>query len=381
MTRIWSSTNIVAYANRFLDSLDFGEDEPDARRELERTIEKLSELKREMLFQGFNAPFISMLARSRSEFEGMSESDSQDLAKQLDMVREIASSKKFTLNRVRVSLTACRMALEALDDGDIDFARALPLKGDYLSALISKSDLLHPYYTIMEVLERECGKRSKIVFTISYVLDGKRTTTKVSIGKHHDIDGYVKQIYGEETKILGSRVFNVPELLVKKRSARICLAIAYSKLGYRSAMPEIHKISKSKKLKGYRDVMLSEGLNPDARIDLVEKYDGVKNTLLEMKLGTHIDGRFTLDDELSALLALKRKTTRKTSAENTKMIFAFYLFRHFILKSKRSREGSSRLPPFDKEHLSLLGDVLGILQRPPYLLNESLALVKQKIDA
>ncbi|MFH0817004.1 MAG: DUF530 family protein, partial [Candidatus Micrarchaeota archaeon] len=259
----WSSTSLISQANRFLDSLELNGVEKKDCEALSKAISLLSDFKSQMLFHGFNAPFLSLVAQSRGEFEGLSESDSQDLAKQLLAIRELANAKKLTLNRVRVALSACRMALECLDDKDNEFALALPYKGDYLSTLISHADMLYPYYGMMEVLNRECGKRSQVVFTINYKRGEKAPTAKITLSGKHNAEAYVKNVYGEDARITESKVLNVPELLIKKRSARICLAIAYSKLAYAMGIQEAERaVKNSEKLVKYESFMKTHMLNP-----------------------------------------------------------------------------------------------------------------------
>jgi hypothetical protein len=379
----WSSTSLISQANRFLDSLELCGEEKKDRESLSKAIQNLSSLKTQMLFHGFNAPFLSLVAQSRGEFEGLTESDSQDLAKQLAAVRELASAKKLTLNRVRVALSACRMALESLDDGEADLALALPYKGDYLGSLISRADMLYPYYGMMEILERECGKRSQVVFTINYMKGGKATTAKITLSGKHNAEAYVKNVYGEDALITESKVLNVPELLVKKRSARICLAIAYSKIAYLMGISEaMRAVKDSEKLAKYESFMKSNGMNPGARLDLAEGCEGLKGKLVKIGLATlKGEGQIELDSDLSYSLALKRKVMRKSSVVRVQRMLALSILKHFILKSKRSREVSFKLPSFGPEKLPHVQDLLRELSEPPFSLPEPEKLISSKLSA
>lgn len=378
----WSSTSLISQANRFLDSLELSGDKKNDGLSLSKAIEKLSDLKSQMLFHGFNAPFLSLVAQSRGEFEGLSESDSQDLSKQLSAVRELASAKKLTLNRVRVALAACRIALESFEDGDGDFAQYLPYKGDYLGTLIARADMLYPYYSMMEILSRECGKRTQVVFTINYKRGDKSVTARISLSGKHNAEAYVKHVYGEEAKITESKVLNVPELLIKKRSSRICLAIAYSKIAYEAGIQEaIRAIKSSEKLARYESFMKSHSLNPGARLDLTEGYEREKAELAKIGLAKLKGDAIELDQELSYSLALKRKVLRKASVLRAQRLFALHLLRHFLLKSKRSRELSFRLPSFGPEKLAHVGDLLSELSNPPFSLPEPENLISKKLEA
>ncbi len=386
----WSSTSLISQANRFLDALELNGDGKKDRATLSKAIETLSELKSQMLFHGFNAPFLSLVAQSRGEFEGLGEADSQDLAKQLSAVRELASAKKLTLNRVRVALSACRMALESLEDGDCEFALSLPYKGDYLGTLISHADMLYPYYGMMEVLQRECGKRSQVVFAVSYKRGGKPATARITLAGKHNAEAYVKHVYGEDARITESKVINVPEYLIKKRSSRVCLAIAYSKLAYETGVGEAQRaVKSSEKLAQYEQFMKAHGLNPGARLDLAEGYESLKQALAKTGLAKQKGNGIELDQDLSYSLALKRKVLRRSSVARAHRLFALHILKHFLLKSKRSRDCSFRLggihqqqpSSFGPERLSHVQDLLSELSKPPFSLPEPEKLILSKLEA
>jgi hypothetical protein len=381
MIPTWSSPTLISAANRFLDAFELSGDEKTVHSSVENAVEKLTEFKTQMLFHGFNSPFLSLLAQSKNEFESESEAESKDLAKQLAMIRDLANSKKLTLNRVRVALTACRMSLEAFEDGDKEFALALPVKGDYLGTLIAKTDMLYAYYSMMEVLERECGKRAKAIFTVEYKRAGKSATAKVSVTDGQNAEKYVKHTYGPDARITDSKVSHVPELLVKKRSTRTCIAIAYARMAYEMAVKEVEKTQKSEKLAKYEEFMRSNWLNPGARLDLAEGYDELKQSLVNNGLAKRKGEGIALDDDLSYDLALKRRVMRKSSVIRTHRLFALSLFRHFILKSKRSRDTSARLPAFGPDRIGLLPDLMGELKQPPFSLEDPEGLIKRKLEA
>jgi hypothetical protein len=140
-------------------------------------------------------------------------------------------------------------------------------------------------------------------------------------------------------------------------------------------------LSAQDKLRRYEEFMRSHMMNPGARLDLAEGQEELKRELAKTGLAGFGDGGFSLDEELSLALAAKRKAIRTHSVRNARISFALHLFRHFVLKSRRSRETSSMLPSFSERHLQLLSDVLSELKEEPYSLKEPEALICEKLGA
>ncbi|MFH0817937.1 MAG: hypothetical protein V1909_04860, partial [Candidatus Micrarchaeota archaeon] len=62
-------------------------------------------------------------------------------------------------------------------------------------------------------------------------------------------------------------------------------------------------------------------------------------------------------------------------------LFSLHLLKHFLLKSKRSRDSSFRLPSFGPERLIHVKDLLVELSTPPFEVFEPEKLITAKLEA
>ena len=363
---------LIAKANQFLDNL------ATDKNSFKMNIKFLKTLRDEMLFNGFNAPFAGLMQQSQSEFE-LDESDSRDLAKQLEKMRNLANSKKFALNRVRVSLSAHRIAASIVSAGfETELLKALPYDGNYVGSLINSREFgLYAYRDVMSLLEAsDSPSEPRMQVSVKYTKDGKPASTKVMVATNKNIEGRIKRVYGEDAKITSTKVFSSKPPFIRKRSARVSLSTAYALLASKHAYA---LVPYPPQLKEYAEVMHLHGLDVDAIIDQVDGYHKVKHELVHKGLMKEDDGVLSLGEEIARALVERRRALRETAMAKARELLALDLFRYFLLLPKREREKTSIFPGL----ISPAPQQLRLLEMlsTTYSIDDPVGLIEKKFEA
>ncbi len=377
-----STTELVARANRLMDGISNEGASQDA---LRRSIGELSKMRDEMLFHSFNAPFSSVLAQTRQEFEEASEGDARDIKKQMEKMRTLANSKKFTFNRAKVALAANRIALgiQNCEWCRKELLAYLPLDGSYIGRIAENARSLYAYNEVMKILGESGGAGSgeaRVEVTVEYLKDGKRARAKLSVTSERSLEARVKAVYGEGARVVSTRVVRRANALMRRRSARVALATAYGVLAVEKNK-DAGEMHAGEKVRRYVEVMRRFGLESFARVDLAddEKYDEVKGELVRAGLGKFDDNVFVLDEEVRAFLGARAKQAREGSVGRARELLAFDVFRHFMLTGEGERARSAVFPGLVKageDELKFL-DVLGGSE---FGIKNAGELVKKKLE-
>ncbi|MEW6328790.1 MAG: DUF530 family protein [Candidatus Micrarchaeota archaeon] len=375
-----STTQLVARANAFMDGISDGGASQDA---LRRSIGELSKLRDEMLFHGFNAPFSSVLAQTRGEFEEAGEGDRRDVKKQMEKMRTLANAKKFTFNRAKVALAANRIALGIQNCGWCrkELLARLPLDGNYIGRIAENARSLHAYNELMKILGETGGVETRVEVSVEYLKDGRKARAKLSVDNGKNMEARVKAVYGEGARVVSTRVVRRADALIRRRSARVALATAYAALATDQNKHETTNARADGKAERYVEIMRRFGLEGFARIDLVdeEKYDEVKSELARSGIGKFDESAFVLDEEVRAFLAGRARRLREGSVGRARELLAFDIFRHLMLLSEAERERGAVFPGLARAGENEL-KFLDVLGGPEFGIKNAGAMVKRKLE-
>ncbi|MEM3030579.1 MAG: DUF530 family protein [Candidatus Micrarchaeia archaeon] len=353
-----SSLHLIARANAFLDELALGSGSPaELRRRLEGSLRVLIQLKEEMLFHGFAAPFIGITRVQPPDEEFASAEEARDLSKQIARMRYVASLKKFTLARTRIAIAAHKAALGELEHGlRPELLQVLPLDGNYIGRLTaSREHGLHAYHALTELLA-DGGVEEGVSVVIEHAKDGSPVRARFNLSTAKNLEEKVKRAFGESARILSLKPV-ASKGLVRRRSARVCLASAYAVLAASQVEKELAGQAPAR-VAAYASLLKKHGLEGDALVSEVDGYEELKEELAKNGLLRFEAGEAILDEEVASYLSRRRRLLRERAAKKAKELLALDLLKFFLLVPRREREKGllfPSLPPLlSKESLAFL---------------------------
>ncbi|MCX6778513.1 MAG: DUF530 family protein, partial [Candidatus Micrarchaeota archaeon] len=261
-------------------------------------------------------------------------------------------------------------------------AGRLPLGGQYVGMLAQRRDnAIITYKKVMELLEgeREAGK--KVDYAIRYMGKDGWTTASLKCSPRKDMAGRVRSIYGKEARIVATRIYEAEGLLVGKRSARICLSIAYACLASDVTEEELAGKFGSGygKLAEYEGMLKKAGLAQGVRADVLEGYEELKQELAKKGFVKFEGDIAVIDAGILKLLVKKRNTYRGACERSALGLLALDVFRHFILRPKRERKASPYFPDLGEKSAGRLAKILAPLSSKPFELKNPAVVIAKKL--
>ncbi len=363
------SNFLISKANDFLDGLASAKKESDRKKlakKLENNISELADYKQEMLHAGFNSPFLGLLAITREELDEADEAESQDVAKHMEKIQQLARMKKYSLNRVRIALAAHKMALGIVKENFAEqLLEGLPLDGNYIATIVrTKEAGLHAYKSLMALLAAETESAKSIFVTIEYDKDGVKEQKTFKLASAKNIEEKIRRDFGESAKVVSTRMGRNSDVFMKKKSARACVSAAYTLLAFKHASSNSRK--RSALMQRYAEFMSRKGFEANARIDAVEGYEEIKQELEKQGFAESEGDEYFLKKELQQEISSERTVLRESCERKARQTLAFDLFKYFLLFPKREREAGAIFPSLNanvsKEKLEFMNvlNALGI---------------------
>jgi Zn-finger domain-containing protein len=247
----------------------------DARPYNPENVEKLEELREQMLQAGFNAPFKGIMQRSMDEAKDLDESEWADLKKQISYFRQIANLKKYGLARASVALSAHRLSENFLRMGYSDIVEHSPLDGNHINLLMdSGNEGIMAYRTLMDRFEMMAELSNCFSVKVRY----KGETHNVQVEDKERIDFKVARMFGIEAEVLDVKSATRKRPIIASKGTRVSLVSAvvnYVSLDIREKL----KAEEGGKLKEYNDFLRGKGLLPDVLVDRVEGHEELKEDM------------------------------------------------------------------------------------------------------
>jgi hypothetical protein len=333
------STTLIAESNEFLDRLQA----PKTMKEIERNISTLAGLKEEMLSAGFNASYPEMMLATKKEF--LDEDIASDLPKQLKEFREFANLKRYTLNRIRVSLASHKILYNMMQRGVVyEMAQHLPYNGQYLYEIIYAGEpAVRAYNSMQSVLSRK-KEDSGGEYTVVLSLNGDKQTVKLE--SNQNLGDRVKRIYGEGATVLSVTKRNNEPQLVRNRSTRVAVAAAYAKMSAKKIYANAEKLGPkmNEQHARYAAVLAKYGLSSDARIDLLEKREALDDELYSKGLLSEENEVTKLDPKVVESIVRKRRAHNQSTIQEAERMFADDVLHYFVSEPKRVRSSYPLFP-------------------------------------
>jgi hypothetical protein len=370
-----TSSSLIADANAFLDSLA----KPVTLTDVEKSVKALSKLRDDMLHSGFGATFQSaiIMPGDESEIE-----DKADIGRQLRIFREFANMKRYALNRVRVALAAHGILYNMLKRGAVyPVADALPYNGAYLLELIGQGEPAIRAYSILQDLAATPTGTQTEGFAVLIKAGAKKI--RLNLASVNNLEDKVKQSYGDEAVIASIKKHNVSPPLIRKKSMRIAVSVGYALLAAKTATKDMHasKPTSSDDTEQYRlyaSLLSKKGFSPDARVDLFEGHDALKDILYSKGLLEGSDDAPSLNPDVMNAIKKRRAVHCSAIVNEAHRLFSFDVFRFFLTEPRRSRSSYPLFHGVSEEFgsqysfLSLLSKTLG--KDPTLILKDKIHL-------
>ena len=364
-----TSSSIIAKTNTLLDNIK----KPTSIKETKKNILELSKLRDEMLRFSFNTSFPEMLISSSAvDIENKAENKA-DFVKQLKLFREFANLKRYTFNRLKVSLAANRILYNMYKRKKLSkVSDYLPYNGGYLAQIIHYGEpALRAYTNLMGIMKRKFGSENdEGRYVITLISDNKKISLKVH--SKEKIEEKIKEKYGEGVIIDIKKEKSQP-FLVRKKSNRVAIAAAYATMASEKTnkiimndlkcttdisgtisssttdSPDNDNSNKdnlnndntnNSLFKLYASLLKERGFSEDTRIDLLEGHENFKDLLYSKGLLINEKEELILSQEVSQKLSKKRRYYNKLVVDEAVNNFSWDIFYYFMTQPKRIRASS-----------------------------------------
>jgi len=363
---LYSSLALCSAANELLDSIAHYE---------EGNLSRLQGMRGQMLSAGFDAPFAGVLAKTASEMEDLSPAEIDDLKKQVGNMRYIASLKKSTLNRVRISIAAHRLA-KYLGDG-----HWCPLSGDYIRRLAWAGDFaILAYRELMDSLEGYGTATTQAVASVQYEQDGEKKTASMRLPAKGNAELAVKGAFGEHAGITSVKIQRGKSGIIKGKGARIAILTNFVTGAAAEIRNELSTMERGNPaVAKYNSILAQNRIVRDARLDLAEGFENVKKTLVREELmDLKKEGGWILKPELEKEINRRRKFAHGEILSRARLGMWKTFFAYYMGTTAGMRESEKGIPGLaarpEREQLEPFRKVeIGIAK--------STELVLQKIEA
>ncbi|MFA6035898.1 MAG: DUF530 family protein [Candidatus Micrarchaeia archaeon] len=342
MVELSSSEPAIAQANRFLDSLR----EPRTEAEAAANVAELERIKEEMSVRGFSTPFASISSAAKNE--DLDEHEIRELKKQVRKMKELANSKKFTLNRVIVALSANRIAQRLLSRNRTEILSALPLTGNYIVQLVRHGEhAVSAYSRLLNDLSAAGSELEKsIIVKVERQIGSKKVVETIKLMSDQKIEARVKRVYGEDARVLSTEVRTEGEMLVRSKSVRACIASAYAvRAASKAAKHFDAELRSDPKMNTYINVLTSHGFSDMSALDNDDdKYFMIMEALAKAGLAAKAKEGYVLEEGLAEHVEERRRHLRGETARLASDDLALDLFRYYVSTPSRKREGEPLFP-------------------------------------
>ncbi len=366
-----TSFNFILRANDYLDKVEMSRDIT----QIEEHIEKLDELRKEMDSRGFSNPGIGM---SLSIEEEISQEESVDLKKQLSILKYMEYLKRITLKRVKVALSSFLISKKFIKTNP-ELISHLPVDGNYIGRIIKTGRYGLSAFTRMNTLLSGKDMPSYLIANIEYEKEGKKKTENIRIIKNHNLEERVKRDFGENAKVLKTRIVRKPGL-VTSTSARTSIILSFVS---RSA-EEVKKLMDKKeegKIKEYNNILRENGLVPDSRIDLVDGFHNIKKELIKKGFLSEEDEKVELTEELKTQINRRTSLGNLLTEKKATRDLLLTLYKYYLLNSKTTRQENNLLPTLSVEPEVSHLDVFNILEHGENKIENASNILKEKIES
>jgi hypothetical protein len=332
-----NSSSLIAKANEYFDSIKMTFD----TLELEQRISSLSDMKEEMMDAGFNATFPEMYmtpSKSNRDEEGAQ----QDMSKQLKDMRDAANLKRYTYNRTRVALASNKILLNMLRRGKIyDIANYLPYNGAYLDRIVYLGEPAVNAYNHLLRLFSTRPRQEGYIATI--VHEGK--TINLNIHSAQNLDEKIKKSYGDSAYLLSVKKLVSPPLMQFK-SMRIAASVAYALQAAARIYPKLEtvNVTYTKEHEAYAAEVSRMGISKDARLDLMEGHEDLKDNLYSKGLMLYENDSLTLLPEIVSSISRRKSEYTSAVVKEAEKQFSYDVFHFFMTEPRRVRSSLSLYP-------------------------------------
>ncbi len=369
------SLRLVAEVNEYLDTIDEQGTLDMGRRE------KLEEFKSEMLERGFAAPFLAMMAQTRSELEDEAAEDMHDRSRQLKRLRYVASLKKFTLNRLRVSLAAHKLAQALQESGRGALVSCLPLGGSYIKELTSAGEMAaEGYHYLMSIFLPRRFNISSASAVIKAVSGGEEKEKELDLGESADPTQELRELLGKTKGVKEIQIAQKPKGLIKNHSTRVALftaAAVYAEKEARAKM--IEDENQSSKVRSYNTLLHKHGIVSDVPLSALEGMDALHEEAIKAGFASKVHGEFVMEEELELALHKRRAKYRQMCTEGAgKTVFGLLAW-YYVCFRAEGRKAYGAMPAILAEPDEKLLHVMHELQEEGELLKHPDRLLAQKM--
>lgn len=333
-----SSLSLVHEANALLDELD--EKGADAF-----SLERLEEMRGQMLAGGFSAPFASVMAATRSEADDWSAAESEDVKKQIGNIRYVAALKKFTLNRVRTAIAAQRIsnALNLL--GYAQYVKYLPLGGSYRKMLFASHPVaVECYHKLMSHFTAHAFEADAATASVELEGLGDGAKIQVDLASVEGAEEKIRELFGPDALVANLKKTKKKVGLIRSYSGKVALFCAASILGSQAAEGKMNeKPEKDGRVLAYNSILAKYKIYPDAALSEVEGFEKAKKELVKAGFMTEDAGDFELEETIAASIAARRRM-RKKFAESAAQEFVFGVLLRFYVNLNEAARKTAGLP-------------------------------------
>ena len=330
------SAYLVSRVNEYLDSAK----ELSETALVETRLQELSNLKETMIAAGFNATFPEMLmAVPKSDLDPEARSD---LSNQLKKLRESANMKRYTYNRMRVALASHRILFNMLRRGKVyDVAKHIPYDGAYLTRLVYLGEPAVQAYGYLMKIFSDSQQEPGYLATIMH--EGKLIS--LNLHSEKNLDEKIKKTYGDDAYLVSLKKVVAPPL-VRFKSVRVAIASAYAIQAANRIYPEIESKSKlhSKEHEAYAAEISKFGISKDARIDMMEGHEALKDELYSKGLMVYENESLTLLPEIVSSISKRKSSYGSAVIREADKQFSNDVFHFFMVEPKRVRSSLPLYP-------------------------------------
>ncbi|VVB57300.1 Uncharacterised protein [uncultured archaeon] len=369
------SLRLVAEVNGFLDSID-----EQGRIDADR-VPQLEAYKAEMLERGFGAPFLAMVAQARAELEDETADDMKDRSRQLKRLRYVASLKKFTLNRLRVSLAAHRLAQAMQESGRANMAEYLPRGGSYVKALSDGGEMAaEAYHYLMSLFLPRRFSISAASAVIKAVSGGQEEHKEVDLSNSEDAAHDLKELLGKTKGVREIAIAQKPKGLIRNHSTRVALFTAAAVGAEKKARQKMkEEEGTDAKLVAYNDLLRKHGIVPDVPVTALEGMEALRQEALAGGFAQKVHGELLMEEELELALHKRRAKYRRLCIDGAGETVYGLLTWYYVCFHAQGRKSYGAMPAVNAEPDEQLLHVMHELQPAQDALKHPDRMLAQKM--
>ncbi len=306
----------------------------------EGNILKLEELKETMMDAGFSAPFKGLLKRTMDEAGELSEAEWADLKKQVGYFKYIANLKKLSLARVSIALDAHKVAKNFAEQGYSDIVDHTPLDGNHIGSLMQAGE--EGIIAYREIMDRvELAAERKKCFSVRVKVHGESFTAQLENPDNIEMD--IVRRYGLDAEIVAVRPSTRRVPIISSKGVRVALASAVVNYAAGEVGGWLEAEEKGE-VKKYNSILRKHGIRPDARMDRVEGFGGVKKELEKAGFLKKKGGKLEMGKDLSVELMRRKKRRKQEVGKMASLLLLSPMFKFYLATSEEGRKRKNLYP-------------------------------------